>query len=187
MNNLAFHNDATVKASVAAQVLAHEKADEIAQGVYFEDKGRVQACFIGCVAHNSDVFKFEKMTGFPPLLTHIGEAIFEGLVLDKAKSFPSRVIQAARVGADLSLVPWKFLHWLIETTLERQGTPALRDGYKAAVELLAEAATGKPIDESAAAEAKASAWAAWAAWETACYTEMAEKYVKLIEAAPMPA
>ena len=73
---LAFHNDPALAELVRGQVAAHAAADEIAQGVYWQNG---KGCFIGCIAHSSDPARVEELTGFPVMLTKLAESIFEGL------------------------------------------------------------------------------------------------------------
>jgi hypothetical protein len=160
---LAFHNDFALAAMVRAQVDAHTAADEIIQGKYWENG---KGCFIGCLAHSSDTDKVQELTGFPIMLTRIAESIFEGLDNATAKGFPQAVIAAPPVGADLSLVPWQFLHWCVTDALRQYADPATQAACAPAVQLLADKAQGLPV---VAADAARAAYAAAYAADAAAY------------------
>jgi hypothetical protein len=158
--SIAFHNDPALAEMVRAQVDAHTAADEIVQGRYWENG---KGCFIGCLAHSDDTAKVEALTGFPLMLTRIAESIFEGLDNAAAKGFPQRVIAAPRVGADLTLVPWQFLHWCVGDALDRYADNATRTACPPALQVLADKAQGAPVTTDAADAARAAARAAYAA------------------------
>lgn len=154
---LAFHNDSALAESVRAQIAAHEAADEIIQGAYWENG---KGCFIGCIAHGDSPRKVQELTGFPQILTRIAEGIFEDLPNDVAKGFPQRVISAPRIGADLSLVSWKFLHWCVTDALDQFGTDEVRKGCEDAIQVLDDKANGREISTDAARAATYAARAA---------------------------
>ena len=170
MSNLAFHNDPSLAAMVRSQVEAHTAADEIIQGRYWENG---KGCFIGCIAHGNSPSKVESMTGFPIMLTRIAESIFEGLPNDKAKDFPQTVISAPRVGADLSLVAWKFLYWLIDDVLKEYGDDTVRAACAPALQIVSDKSQG--INPTAGA-ARAAADAAYAAADAAADAARAAAY-----------
>jgi len=205
--SIAFHNDPALAEQVRAQVDAHTAADEIVQGKYW---GHGKGCFIGCLAHSDDTAKVEALTGFPLMLTRIAESIFEGLDNATAKGFPQRVIAAPRVGADLSLVPWQFLHWCVGDALDRHADDATSTACAAALQVLADKAQGLSVPRDATADAAdaadaaadaadaaraaadAAADAAYAAYAAdaadaadAAYSRQADKLVELLAAAPI--
>ena len=161
---LAFHNDPALAAMVRAQVDAHTAADEIVQGRYWENG---KGCFIGCLAHSDSADKVQDLTGFPVMLTRIAEGLFEGLDNATAKGFPQAVIAAPPVGADLSLVPWQFLHWCVTDALRQYADPATQAACAPAVRVLADKAQGVPVTADAARAADAAARAADAAYAAA--------------------
>ena len=163
---IAFHNDPALAAMVRAQVDAHTAADEIVQGRYWENG---KGCFIGCLAHSDSIDQVENLTGFLPMLTRIAENIFEGLDNATAKGFPQAVIAAPRVGADLSLVPWQFLHWCVADALRQYADPATQAACAPAVQVLADKVQGQPTvaADAAAYAARAADAAAEAAYAAA--------------------
>ena len=154
MSNLAFHNDPALADLIRGQVAAHAAADEIAQGVYWQNG---KGCFIGCIAHSDDPARVEQLTGFPVMLTKIAEGIFEGLPNEQAKAFLPRAINAPKVGASLDLVGWKFLHWLVDEVLREHGTDDVRAGCAAALAVMADKAEGREVIADAAAHAASAA------------------------------
>lgn len=150
---LAFNNDQTQADRLRAQVLAHEAADEIVQGTYWQNG---KGCFIGCITHSDDALEAASLLGGDLMLIRIAERIFENLPNADAKTFPARVLLAPRVGADLSLVPWQFLHWLVTDALTL-ADKATREACQPAVEVLAAKAAGSTV---AARAARAAAYAA---------------------------
>jgi len=149
-STLAFHNDPALAAMVRAQVDAHTAADEIVQGKYWENG---KGCFIGCLAHSNSTAKVQELTGFPIMLTRIAENIFEGLDNATAKGFPQAVVAAPPVGADLSLVPWQFLHWCVTDALRQYADPATQAICAPAVQVLADKAQGQHVTAADAADA----------------------------------
>ena len=176
----AFNNDPELAARVRAQVAAHTQADEITQGRYWEDG---KGCFIGCIAHGSDVRVVEKLTGFPIMLTRIAESIFEGLPNDRAKLFPQQIIQTVQTGANLSLVAWKFLHWLVSDVLETHGTLEVRAGCAAALEVLAAKARSEDVTSGTARATADAAYAAAYAAADAARIRQADKFLALLAGA----
>ena len=166
MSNLAFHNDPQLAELVRGRVAAHAAADEIAQGVYWENG---KGCFIGCIAHSSNPARVEELTGFPVMLTKLAESIFEGLPNGQAKAFLPRAMNAPKVGASLDLVGWKFLHWLVEDVLREHGTDDVRTACAAALAVLADKAEGREVTAYAA---DAAAYAA--------RIRQADKFVELL-------
>ena len=187
---IAFHSSPNLAEKVREQVNAHTAADEIIQGRYWENG---KGCFIGCIAHGSDPAVVEQLTGFPIMLTKIAESIFEGLPNDIAKAFPQRIINAPRIGADLSLVSWKFLHWLVDDVLTEFADDKTRAACSPALEIVAAKLRGEEVSFDAAAyaaraaayaaDAAADAYAAADAARAAARIRQADKLVEILEQA----
>jgi hypothetical protein len=185
---IAFHNDPALQSKMLAAVDAHVKHDQVVQATYGTGTGeQFRGCFIGCTIHafhgdTSD--KFDNVDrvfdayGFPPILTRLCEQIFEGLPSADAPAFFKAVPNALNIGADISLVTWKFLHWMVADTLEKYGTDEVRTGCADAVAVLRDKANGVNVTPeraatAAAADADADAAAAAAAAATAAATAAA--------------
>jgi len=107
---LAFHGKQEIKDKYVARVKAHESADEIAQGYYWE-KGK--GCAVGCTIHGRDHHSYEVELGIPTAIALLEDRIFEGLPNDIAKGFPLRFLEAIPVAADLSMLVPKMMLWLL--------------------------------------------------------------------------
>lgn len=182
---LAFHNDPDLKDRKLAQVQAHEAADEIVKGLYWENG---KGCAVGCTVHSGDCGAYETEMGIPQMLARLEDHIFEGMSNEAAKRSPVRFIMAVRPGADLTLVGWKFLHWLVVDVVGRHGTDNVKAATVDAIDVLRRRAAGETVssvDARNAARVARSVYAAAAAvaasYEKA-YDRQAEKLLELIGA-----
>lgn len=107
----AFNGDEKIKEKYLNRVLAHQKADEIIQGRYWENG---KGCAVGCTIEGSDHSKYETELGIPQEVAYLEDVIFEELKNGKAKEFPARFLKAVPVGADLSKVTAQFVVWQFE-------------------------------------------------------------------------
>ena len=165
---LAYHNDPKIKANLLAQLAAHRAADEIVRGYGYWSGGR--GCAVGCTIHSGDHAEYEPRYGIPQMIARLEDCIFEGLPLENARDWPARFSNAIVPGADLSLVGWKFLHWMLTDRSVNPGIdqPLVRDAVRQCADVIASFAKGGTADESAAASAAESAGsAASAAWSAA--------------------
>jgi hypothetical protein len=159
----AFHSLPQLKESKLAQIEAHQAADEIVKGKYWEGG---KGCAVGCTVHGSDHSAYERELGIPRMLARLEDRIFEGMPNADAKLFPARFISAIPVGADLSLVGWQFLHWLIVDVNERHGNEKTKAAVVDAIEILRRRSIGEvinPVDARNAATTARRAAAAAAA------------------------
>jgi hypothetical protein len=108
---IAYHNDQSVKDAILAQLAAHRKADALVQDYGYWKGGK--GCAVGCTLHSSDHAKYETRFGVPQMIAQIEDVVFEGLPVEKAREWPERLMKSVPVGADLSRVGWKFLHWIL--------------------------------------------------------------------------
>jgi hypothetical protein len=172
MNNLqAFHNDAAIKARYIARVNAHALADELIQGTGWETNGVTRGCAIGCTLDAYDHSLYPIELGLPEWLAYLEDAIFEGLPVADAKTWPARFLAAIPVGADVEPVRWqstklrmkKLLPALIKNkeSYARECESALR-GVIALCDrhLAGEFTSAESAAESAAKSAAESAWSA---------------------------
>jgi hypothetical protein len=186
MGMIAFHGKQEVKDFYLNRIRAHEAADEIIHGVYWEN-GR--GCAIGCVVHSSSHAAFETELGIPRMLARLEDTLFEGQRNGDAKTFPARFLAAIRPGADLSRVSWKFLHWILTEDLARRDDPRMAKQIKACADVLVPLTKGEPVDREAAIEAgrnarnAAAAAAAYAAAYAAAAADAAAAYAAAAAAA----
>ena len=206
MTFVAFHNNTDLKAEKLAQIAAHREADELVQGVGWENG---KGCAIGCTLHAYDHALYETELGIPVMLARLEDAIFEGLSNGDAKAWPEQFLAAIKPGADLALVGWQFLHWMLLDLAEKDYAASVKTEIIQSAAVIEPAARGLPIDRAAAARAaraaraaEAAAWAAeaaaWAAraaeaagaaWAAAWadrWREFRDKLLELLESAPVP-
>jgi hypothetical protein len=170
---IAYHGRQSDKSAILAQLQAHHDADEIIKRRYWKN-GKGSA--VGCTLHSSDHAEYEPRFGIPQMLAHLEETIFEGLPNDKAKDWPLRFMGAIRPGADLSLVGWKFLHWLLtdETVNPGINHPSVKDAVAQVAQVIYAISKGEPINkdaaESAAESAESAAWSAENAARSAAWS-----------------
>ena len=129
----AFFNDVSVKAKYLDRVRQHAAADEIIHGKYWENG---KGCAVGCTIHGSKHMDYESELGIPVMLAHLEDRLFEGQPNGKSKLFPERFLIAARIGADLSRVGWKFLHWLLTEELASRDDPRVSAQIKRCADVL---------------------------------------------------
>ena len=160
----AFHGRQEIKDKYLARVAAHRAADQMIHGVGW-DNGK--GCAVGCTLEAYDHARYESELGIPRMLAHLEDCIFEGLENGEAQAWPERFLAAIRPGADLSLVGWKFLAWLVPLTLERYATKDVAVASEATVSILASLSRGEEISASAARSA--------AEWSAASAASAAER------------
>lgn len=152
---LAFNNDAALQARMLAAVDLHVKQDQVIQQTYSNsDTGVFRGCFIGCTINAFDggmSSSYEEASlvtaayGFPLILTRICEQVFEGLPAEDAPAFFRDVPNTLHLGADLSLVAWKFLHWIVQDVMEKHGTDYVRESHADVVAILLDKANGVDV------------------------------------------
>ena len=166
---LSFHNDPAIKKQYLARVQAHYQADEIVHGKYWETG---KGCAVGCTVHSNKHSAYESELGIPVMLARLEDRIFEGLPNGEAKKLPRQFLQAIRPGVDLSLVGWKFLHWLMEVELAGNKNDRIGTVIKRCANMLVPLTKGQPVDEDecrAVRDAAAAASYAAAAAAAASY------------------
>jgi hypothetical protein len=107
---LAFHNDKKVRSKYINRVKAHQEADEIIKGKYWE-KGK--GCAVGCTIEGSDHDRYPTELGISWRLALIEDSLFENLPNGEAKKFPLQFLQAVQLGSDTELVYKKFVIWVL--------------------------------------------------------------------------
>jgi len=75
------------------RAIKHRKADEIVQGIYWEDG---KGCAVGCLAHANESAHeaLEEQTGIPEWLIRLADTIFEGLEVGEYQKWPERFVTA---------------------------------------------------------------------------------------------
>lgn len=116
-----FHKNQSLKKDMVAEVLDHQKQDQIIQGTYETERdGKWKGCAVGCSIHSynkrygknisTDNHKaYETELGIPESLARLEDYLFEAMPVDKAKKWPVEFMKAIPVGVDLSKVAPKFI------------------------------------------------------------------------------
>jgi len=169
MKLVAYHNDPAIKANLLASLKAHAKADAIIHGTYWEEgKGCAVGCTLESIGHSNhdDHMAYETKLGIPVMLARLEDTIFEGLPNGKAKAWPVRFSQAIKPGADLSLVGWKFQHWILTGSglINDGGREDVRAAIKQCADVLVPLTKGLPVDVGVA---RSAVWSAESAWPAA--------------------
>ena len=141
MTLVAFHNNPDFKAAKLAQIAMCREADEL-----IERKD--------CAPH---AYEYESEFGIPVMLTRLEAAIFEGLSNHDAKAWPEQFLDAIEPGADLSLVEWQFLHWLLSDLAERDCALLVKSEILQSASVIEPATRGVPINHKAALAAENAA------------------------------
>ena len=162
MTLIAYHNDQANKDAIIQQLVEHRDADQIIKGRYWEHG---KGCAVGCTVHSSNHMDYEKLFGIPVALARLEDTIFEGLPNDVAKEWPIRFMTAIQPGKDLSLVSWKFLHWILtdETVNPGISHPLVKDAVAQAAQVICALSKGEPPNIEAAESAESAESAAWSA------------------------
>ena len=178
---IAYHGNDSEKSAILAQLAVHRAADAIEKGKYWEGG---KGCAVGCTIYSGNHAEYESRFGIPQMLARLEDCIFEGLPNDKAVDWPTRFMSAIKPGADLSLVGWKFLHWILTNSDVNPGIthPLAKDAVAQAAEVICAISKGEPPNESAAWSAESAASAARSA-ASAAFEKMADYLVMLFETA----
>jgi hypothetical protein len=155
MTLIAYHGDPAIKSKYLNRVLAHQAADEIAHGFYWENG---KGCAVGCTLHSNRHAAYETELGVPRMLARLEDRLFEGMANGKSKEFPAKFLAAIQPGADLSRVGWIFLHWLLTEELVGRDDPRVAQQVKACADVLIPLTQGEPVDRQAAHEARGEAF-----------------------------
>src|SRR3990167_5594668 len=107
---LSFHGDPAVKEKYLARVRAHQTADEIVQGYYWENG---KGCAVGCTVHGPSHVAYENELGIPEWLAWLEDGLFEDMSAKDAKGWPLAFLEAIPVGSDLWKVPYLFFSWMM--------------------------------------------------------------------------
>ena len=175
-----------MKEKYLARVKAHQKADQIVQGHYW-DRGR--GCAVGCTIHGSNHEAYETKLGIPIQLAYLQDLIFEELPSKEAKDFPVDFLESIPVGEDLKPVLHQFLYWLLVDPedgviqyAQDEEEEQVKEAILSVADLYSRVMKGQEVtneqwsaawevDREAAWAARGAAWAAsraaWAAREAA--------------------
>lgn len=115
----AFHGDPAIKERYLLRVRAHQRADEIIKGQYWEEDDedglgrRYRGCAVGCTIHGEEHDAYQQELGIPRALAYAEDFLFEAMEMERARAWPADFLTAIPVGADLSAVAYDLALWLI--------------------------------------------------------------------------
>lgn len=175
----AFVNTTMTKQEIIDALKWHQEQDNFIKGQYFEDgKGCAVGCSLESVARlkkikisYEDHGQYEKHFGVPRWLAKVEDVIFEGLPLERSKTWPLEFVQAINVGANLDNVKAPFVIFILESNLENfdnKKYPVVVEAINTCIDLYKKYPSG-PDGSAAWSAARSTAWyAAWyAVWSGA--------------------
>jgi hypothetical protein len=123
----AFENTVITKEELLKELRWHKDQDNFAKGNYFIDgKGCAVGCSLESVARLKNIKlsysnhkEYEKLFNIPEWLAFLEDRIFEGVSVERSKSWPIEFIDAINIGADLEKVKAPFLLYILEINLGR--------------------------------------------------------------------
>ena len=128
----AFVNTPITKKEFVKNLKWHQEQDAFVAGAYDAEDGLAfKGCAVGCSIHSiqlalktkedlkySDHSLYERYLGVPAWIAHLEDTIFEGLPVDRQKTWPVEFGEAINVGADLDKIKHPFLIFLMEENLK---------------------------------------------------------------------
>lgn len=124
---LAYHNDPSIKAKYLMRIQKHMDADDLIRSVgWYDEKGGA----VGCTLEAYDHSKYPIELGIPEWLAHVEDTLFEGMSLEKSKTWPRDFLDAISPGDDLNLVKVPFLIVVLTSALETQESNTNFDEFK---------------------------------------------------------
>ena len=193
-----FNNDPKLKSALLREVRKHEKADQIIQGTYGKENGKWRGCAVACSLRSLAIVRgeelqteynthehYEKYLGVSQTIARLEDTLFEGMTKKEAKKFPAKFISAIPVGADTSLVPAKFMVFILNDTLKNKDVKENAEVVKVVkdvIQLWEDVINGKYVGKDK--ELESAAWSAESAARSAAYKRYADYLLKLLEEAP---
>ncbi len=163
---LAYHNQPDLKAKALDIMASHRKAETLVQNHGYWKNGK--GCAVGCLLHDlgaqpNDHSAYENLLGIPQSLARLEDDIFESLPDADSQAWPERFLGAIKPGADLSLVTWQFLDWLLGDLPEVDDADVTEAVARVRREVTGPAARGEKVDKEVVEKAYVAAAAAYAA------------------------
>ena len=162
---LAYHNKPELKSRALDIMAAHRKAETLAQNHGYWDAGK--GCAMGCLLHDlggqpNCHTEYERLLGIPAPLAHLEDRIFETLLENEAQTWPERFLGAIEPGADLSIVTWQFLDWLLSDLPKSDDATVTEAIKRVRTEVTGPRAKGEHVSKKTARAAARAADAAYA-------------------------
>ena len=111
----AFHNDIEIKTKYVNRVMEHQRLDNLVKGeTGVNGKGCAVSCTLDMVYDHS---RYPIEMGIPEWMAMLEDSLFEGMSLEKSKTFPEMFLKAINVGSDLEKVKTPFIIKVLERNL----------------------------------------------------------------------
>ena len=191
----AFHGNAQLKKDMVAEILNHQKQDQIIKGTYGKENGIWKGCAVGCSIHSLNIKygksidtgnhnAYETELGIPESLARLEDYLFETMPDDKATKWPLEFMKSIKVGANLSLVAPKFIAGTLRDVVKNKHVKDDKAVVKAVLDtakLWERVIAGKKVKQTAwsAAWSAAGSAARSAAGSAAAY-KMSRRLLKII-------
>jgi hypothetical protein len=195
-NTMLAFNGTLSKNEFVTELKKHQALDAFTKGLYWEDG---KGCAVGCsIKSISDLKKikikkddhsaYEEHLGVPEWMARLQDTLFEGMSLEKSKSWPVDFAEAINEGADLEKVKTPFVIMILEhsiisldkTQFDAEQWPQVKaaiDGSRSAIQQMIEAQKSgdekliETAESAAESAARSAAWsAAWSAAESAAWS-----------------
>ena len=120
------YTETITKKEFLTELKKHQKADNFIRGKYWSDG---KGCAVGCSLKSLDTVKklgikdfgnhkqYETYLGIPEWLARVEDGIFEGVSVERSKTWPVEFASAINTGADLEKAKAPFMICVLERTL----------------------------------------------------------------------
>jgi hypothetical protein len=159
--------DAPTKRKFVARAKAHQLADQIVKGQYWEDG---KGCAVGCLVHGDSHQDLADQLGIPLQMAFLIDLLFEGMPVEQSKIFPLRFVQAIPTGKDLEPVMDRFFLALLSDPTQGvmlSANDSVKDQIQAIIDLYTRQVA---LDYPSVEEWRAAARAAYRAADSAAYS-----------------
>jgi len=112
---LSYHSDEKIKSKYVGRVEAHIKADNLIRGNGWDG---TKGCAVGCTLENYDHARYPIELGIPEWLARVEDTLFEGMSLEKSRTWPKDFLEAISVGVDLEKAKTPFIVVVLKSTIE---------------------------------------------------------------------
>ena len=178
----AFHGYASVKEKYIARVEAHMAADEVTRGVGFEPASggkKAKMCAVGSTLDAYDHSRYPFELGIPEWLARVEDTLFEGMSVEKSKTWPRDFLNVIDLGVNLERAKAPFLLVVLRSTLrtfDHTGNPKVAAAVQGAIALWERSDIGTLDWISAASAAESAARSA----ASAAYDSFADALILIL-------
>ncbi len=170
---LSYHNKPEIKDKYVKRMEDHISADELSRGIGFVNN---KGCAVGCTLNSYNHSQFPIELGIPEWLARVLDRVFEGMSLEKSKTYPLLFLESIKVGVDLEKIKIPFLLFVLNSLLDKfdhNKFPEVLNSINTVIQLYKNGETD--LQKFKAAYAYADAYAD-AAYADAAYAAAAAAY-----------